>query len=32
LGLGSMESLLSTHKNKYEDFNPPERIFRKVCS
>ncbi|WP_241674752.1 CheR family methyltransferase [Paenibacillus luteus] len=30
LALGSMESLISFHKNKYEDFNAPERIFRKV--
>nr|MBC9204404.1 protein-glutamate O-methyltransferase CheR [Paenibacillus sp. PL91] len=32
LALGNMESLLTSHKNKYEDFNAPERIFRKMSS
>jgi chemotaxis protein methyltransferase CheR len=32
LALGNMESLLTPHKNKYMDFNAPERIFRKVSS
>jgi chemotaxis protein methyltransferase CheR len=32
LALGNMESLLTPLKNKYEDFNAPERIFRKVSS
>jgi chemotaxis protein methyltransferase CheR len=32
LALGNMESLLTPHKNKYVDFNAPERIFRKVSS
>lgn len=30
LALGNMESLISVHKGKYEDFNQPERIFRKM--
>lgn len=30
LGLGSMESLISGRKSQYEDFNPTERIFRKI--
>lgn len=32
LALGNMESLLTSHKSKYEDFNAPERIFRKMSS
>lgn len=30
LGLGNMESLISSHKAHYKDFNPTERIFRKI--
>ncbi|RCW48827.1 chemotaxis protein methyltransferase CheR [Paenibacillus prosopidis] len=30
LALGNMESLISAHKAQYEDFNPTERIFRKI--
>ncbi|MGG1636929.1 CheR family methyltransferase [Paenibacillus sp. NRS-1760] len=32
LALGNMESLISVHKIKYEDFNQSERIFRKISN